>query len=53
MSVTPTAAATICSVAATTSASADPSPVTTAPASAAPSANDPTFSPTALVNTCP
>jgi hypothetical protein len=53
MRATPTPAATSCMVAATTSASADPSPVTTAPASAAPRANDPTFSPTALVNTCP
>lgn len=53
MSVTPTTAATICSVAATMSASAEPRPVTTAPASAAPSAKEPTFTPTALVNTCP
>ena len=36
-----------------TSVSAEPSPVATAPASAAPSANEPTFSPTAVVNTWP
>jgi hypothetical protein len=53
MSVTPTAAPPICMVAAITSASAEPSPVTTAPASAAPAANEPTLTPTALVNTCP
>ena len=53
MRVTPTTAPNIWSVAAITSASAEPSPVTTAPASAAPSAKEPTFSPTAVVNTCP
>ena len=53
MSVTPTTAPTIWRLAATTSASAEPRPVTTAPASAAPSAKEPTFSPTAVVNTCP
>jgi hypothetical protein len=53
MSATPTTAAAIWRLAAITIASAEPRPVTTTPASPAPSANDPTFSPTALVNTCP
>jgi len=43
----------ICNEAAITSASAEPSPVTTAPASAAPSENEPTLIPTAVVNTWP
>ena len=33
--------------------SAEPRPVAITPPSAAPSANEPTFSPTAVVNTCP
>jgi hypothetical protein len=51
--VTPATAPEICSEAAITSASAEPSPVATAPASAAPSEKAPTFSPTAVVNTWP
>ena len=51
--VTPTTAAVICAAAATSIASAEPSPVATGPASAAPIANEPTFRPAAVVNTCP
>ena len=49
----PTTAPVICSEAPITSVSAEPSPVARAPASAAPSENEPTLIPTAVVNTWP
>ena len=51
--MTPATAPSIWSVAATTIVSAEPSPVASPPASAAPSEKEPTFSPTAVVNTWP
>ena len=49
--MTPATAPEIWSEAAIASASAEPSPVATTPASAAPNEKEPTFSPTAVVNT--
>lgn len=49
----PSAAARSCAHAATTIASAEPSPAATGPASAAPRAKEPTLRPAAVVNTWP
>ena len=51
--MTPTTAPAICMVAAITIVSAEPSSVAITPPMAEPSAKDQTFSPTAVVNTCP
>jgi hypothetical protein len=51
--VTPTTAPAIWSVAAITIVSAEPRPMAITPPSAAPSENDPTLTPTAVVNTWP